>query len=228
MQPAPLAVETRDRASASASLHRLHEGAGADFTSSTSASSPAASFFDRIDAVMRSIDSTVAGHIADRVKPAVGGRDVGRSRRDDGAASPRRICAQDRLRCQRPVRKPGIASSLSSVPPGVPEPAARDHRDIGAAGRQRGASRSEVQSPIPPVECLSTTGPGRSQSSTCPLSRMARVRATRPSSPTGPFSRTAMAKAPAWASVTSPEARPCANQSPTPPARAGRRRAASR
>ncbi len=39
-----------------------------------------------------------------------------------------------------------------------------------------------MQSPMPPVECLSTTGPGRSQSRTRPVSRMARVSATRPSS----------------------------------------------
>ena len=45
-------------------------------TSMTSASSPAASFFDRIEATISGIDSTVAGHVAQRVQAAVGGREV--------------------------------------------------------------------------------------------------------------------------------------------------------
>src|SRR5690606_8635336 len=63
---------------------------------------------------------------------------------------------------------------------------------------------------MPPVECLSTTGPGRFQSSTLPESRMASVQATRSVS-SSRLRRTAIAKAPAWASVTAPEARPLAN-----------------
>ena len=55
------------------------------FTSMTSASSPAASFFDRIEAVISGIDSTVAGHVADGVEPPVGGREVG-GLADDRAA----------------------------------------------------------------------------------------------------------------------------------------------
>ena len=59
MQPAPCAVLTSDRASASARSGVFMNAPEPHFTSSTSASSPAASFFDRIDAVIRSIDSTV-------------------------------------------------------------------------------------------------------------------------------------------------------------------------
>ena len=47
-----------------------------------------------------------------------------------------------------------------------------------------GPSISETTSPTPPVECLSTTGPGRFRdfhSMTWPESRIARVKATRSS-----------------------------------------------
>ena len=54
-------------------------------TSRMSASRPAASFFDRIEAVIRSMVSTVAGDVADGVEAAVGGGEVG-GLADDGAA----------------------------------------------------------------------------------------------------------------------------------------------
>ncbi len=58
-QPAPVAVSTSARASATASSSRAMKAPEPAFTSSTSPSSPAASFFDRIDAVIRSTLSTV-------------------------------------------------------------------------------------------------------------------------------------------------------------------------
>ena len=58
--PAPLAVETSEPASASASSMLFMKAPLPTFTSSTRASSPAASFFDRIEAVIRSMLSTVA------------------------------------------------------------------------------------------------------------------------------------------------------------------------
>ena len=51
------------------------------FTSITSASSPAASFLDRIEATISGIDSTVAGRVAQRVEAAVGRRELGASGR---------------------------------------------------------------------------------------------------------------------------------------------------
>ena len=67
-------------------------------------------------------------------------------------------------------------ASLSSVPPEWPRP----RPDIiGTSTPQQAASGariSEVLSPTPPVLCLSTLGPGRSdQSSRWPESVMARV-----------------------------------------------------
>ena len=58
-QPAPFATSTSASASARASCSVAMKAPEPVFTSSTSASRPAASFFDRIEAVMRSIDSTV-------------------------------------------------------------------------------------------------------------------------------------------------------------------------
>ena len=58
-QPAPFAVSTRAWARRGALSGFFRIAPEPDFTSSTSASSPAASFFDKIDAVIRSIDSTV-------------------------------------------------------------------------------------------------------------------------------------------------------------------------
>jgi hypothetical protein len=58
--PAPLAVATRARASSMASASVFMNAPEPAFTSSTSPSSPAASFLDRMEAVMRSTDSTVA------------------------------------------------------------------------------------------------------------------------------------------------------------------------
>ena len=55
------------------------------------------------------------------------------------------------------TRKPGIDSSLSSVPPVWPSP----RPDIIPSGTPHaatsGPSGSEILSPTPPVECLSTT-----------------------------------------------------------------------
>ena len=59
-QPAPFAVSTSARASVRASSAVFMKAPLPTFTSRTSAPSPAASFLDRIEAVMRSTDSTVA------------------------------------------------------------------------------------------------------------------------------------------------------------------------
>ncbi len=58
-QPAPFAVSTRAWARRPALSAFFRMAPDPALTSRTSASSPAASFFDRIDAVIRSIDSTV-------------------------------------------------------------------------------------------------------------------------------------------------------------------------
>jgi hypothetical protein len=60
LSPAPLATSTRLAASSAASRLRAMNAPLPSFTSSTSDCRPAASFFDRIEAVMSGTDSTVA------------------------------------------------------------------------------------------------------------------------------------------------------------------------
>ncbi len=99
---------------------------------------------------------------------------------------------------------------MSSVPPEWPRPRPEI---IGTAPPQAatiGASMSETLSPTPPVECLSSGGPGRSasdQSRTVPESRIARVKATS-SARVIPRKKTAIAKAAAWPSVIVPSVSP--------------------
>src|SRR3954453_22571972 len=100
-----------------------------------------------------------------------------------------------------------MLSSLSSVPPVWPRPRPEI---IGTAAPQAariGARISETLSPTPPVECLSSTGRSRSQSSTTPESRMPVVSATR-SSPSRPRRKNAIASAPTWASESPPSVMP--------------------
>jgi hypothetical protein len=97
-----------------------------------------------------------------------------------------------------PVRKPGMDSSLSTVPPVCPSP----RPDImGTATPQLatiGASRSETLSPTPPVECLSTTGmPSPSHSMLSPEAIMASVSAAS-SSGAIPRKNTAISSAEIW------------------------------
>jgi hypothetical protein len=96
------------------------------------------------------------------------------------------------------TRKPGIDSSLSSVPPVWPSP----RPDIFAMGTPQlatsGASTSVVLSPTPPVECLSTLTPGMPvRSIISPLRAMASVSHT-VSSPSSPLSSAAMSQAAIW------------------------------
>src|SRR3954447_5059894 len=100
-----------------------------------------------------------------------------------------------------------MLSSLSSVPPVWPRPRPEI---IGTAPPQAsrvGASIRLTLSPTPPVECLSTTGLSRFQSSTLPESRIARVNARR-SSLSRPLRKKAIASAPTWASERLPSVIP--------------------
>ncbi len=205
-QPAPFAVSTSARASASASAAVFRNAPLPDFTSSTSPSSPAASFFDRIEAVIRSTLSTAAASSR-----------IAYSRRSAGARSAlaatmaQPVCATQRrnVGSSGSVQKAGDRFQLVQRAARMAQAPAGYHRHIRPAGRQHRRKDQDTVSPIPPVECLSTTGPGRSQRITRPLSRIARVSATRPSAPM-PRVRTAMAKAPACASLTAPSASPVA------------------
>ena len=122
------------------------------FTSSTRPFSPSASFFDMMLAEIRGIDSTVAvtSRSAYSLRSAGAISAVGPMSAQPSFCTCAFASASERL-----VRKPGIASSLSSVPPVWPSP----RPDIiGTATPQaatRGPSTRETLSPTPPVECLS-------------------------------------------------------------------------
>jgi hypothetical protein len=99
---------------------------------------------------------------------------------------------------ERFTRKPGIASSLSSVPPVWPRP----RPDIMGTGTPHaaasGARIKEVLSPTPPVLCLSTLTPGMSRRSTrTPECTIASV-SNAVSSAVIPRSRIAISSADAW------------------------------
>ena len=105
-------------------------------TSITSASSPAASFFDRIEATISGIDSTVAGRVAQRVEAAVGRRQL-RRLADDRAAGLADHAAQP-LEVRRGVVA-GDRVELVERAAGVAEPAAGDHRHAGRRRPRRSA-----------------------------------------------------------------------------------------
>jgi len=98
----------------------------------------------------------------------------------------------------RSTRNPGMASSLSRVPPVWPSPRPLTMGTTTPQAAAMGASASETLSPTPPVECLSTLTPGRSErSSTWPERSMASVRAA-VSASSMPRKKTAMQKAASW------------------------------
>ena len=57
---------------------------------------------------------------------------------------------------ESPVLKPGIASSLSMVPPVCASPLPANIGTVAPAARNAGARIMLILSPTPPVECLST------------------------------------------------------------------------
>ena len=117
------------------------------------ASAPAASFFDITEAAIR----PGAGTVPVTSRRAYSSRSAGTSAADWATtAQPTVPTWTSSSDVESAMRKPGIASSLSSVPPVC----ARPRPDIFATGipiaAQSGASASVVLSPTPPVECLST------------------------------------------------------------------------
>ena len=66
---------------------------------------------------------------------------------------------------ERSVRKPGIASSLSSVPPVCPRPRPLTIGTGTPQAATSGARQIDTLSPTPPVECLSAVGLVREEKS---------------------------------------------------------------
>ena len=104
------------------------------------------------------------GGVAQRVEDAVGRHQArGLARRARSPRAPARARSRAGVSA---VRKPGIASSLSSVPPVWPSARPAIIGTVEARTRRTAApAHSEILSPTPPVECLSTAGAAQSRSS---------------------------------------------------------------
>src|SRR5467141_3826996 len=109
----------------------------------------------------------------------------------------------------RSTRKPGMLSSLSSVPPVWPRPRPLTIGTRTPQTAASGASGSEILSPTPPVECLSTLRPGmRERSSTFPDLSIAVSQAGSSRTGSRPRKNTAMRKAASCSSATLPSVAP--------------------
>ena len=138
-RPLPAATSTIACASSRAASRSAMNAPEPALTSITSASRPAASFLDRIEATISGSDSTVRGRVADRVQPPVGRRQVA-GLADDRAARVRDRRAQALGVGRREVA--GDRLELVERAAGVAEAAAGDHRHRAAA---RGDHRREQQ-----------------------------------------------------------------------------------
>lgn len=144
-------------------------------TSSTRLSGPSASFLHMMDAVWRGTARTVA--VTSR--SAYIFRSAGHMSADvlTIAAFTLRSVAL-KVSTSRLTVRPGTDSSLSSVPPVCPRPRPDIIGTIAPSEATIGARMRLVLSPTPPVLCLSTLGPARSErSSFAPLCTIARVSA---------------------------------------------------
>ncbi len=96
------------------------------------------------------------------------------------------------------TRKPGIDSSLSSVPPVCPSPRPLIFANGTPHAATTGPITSDALSPTPPVECLSTTlRPSGERSIVSPLRTIASVSAC-VSAGVIPRNHTAMQNAAIW------------------------------
>ncbi len=133
------------------------------FTSSTRASTPSASFFDMMEDEISGMDSTVP--VTSRSEyslPSAGARrSVWPMKHRPSSESCLVNSSAERL-----VRKPGIDSSLSRVPPVWPSARPDIIGTTTPAAAAKGATIRLVLSPTPPVECLSTLTPGMEERST--------------------------------------------------------------
>src|SRR5690606_20068863 len=102
------------------------------------------------------------------------------------------------------MRKPGIVSSLSTVPPVCPRPRPLIIGTGTPSAATSGASTSETLSPTPPVECLSTFTPGTAERSTTTPERSITSTSAASSSSFSPTKKTAIRKAAIWYSSTLP------------------------
>jgi len=124
-------------------------------TSRTSAAVPSAIFLDMIELAISGIDSTVpvTSRSAYSLRSA-GARPVPAAQITQPVSWSTAIISA----VGSSARQPGMASSLSRVPPVWPRPRPDSCGTAAPHAATSGASTSETLSPTPPVECLSTVG----------------------------------------------------------------------
>ena len=174
--PAPLPILTISCASAKESASSFINAPLPVLTSSTIASAPAASFLLMMEDAIRDILSTVAvtslsayNFLSAGAKSAV----------CPIIAMPMRFTLSRNCCSDIAVENPEKLSSLSIVPPVCPSPLPLIFATVTPAAATIGVSASEVLSPTPPVECLSTFTPWMSlKSSMSPLFAIAIVSAS--------------------------------------------------
>ena len=144
-------------------------------TSSTRADVPSAIFFDMIELAISGIDSTVPVTSRSAYSLRSAGASPGPAAQ---MTQPTRRSAAIISAGDRAARQPGMASSLSSVPPVWPRPRPDSCGTAAPHAATSGARMSETLSPTPPVECLSTVGrPTPDRSSRSPEAIIAAVQA---------------------------------------------------
>ncbi len=171
------------------------------FTSSTSAGVPSAIFLLMIEDAISGIDSTVPvtsrsaySFLSAGARPGPG----------EQITAPTSSSSRSRSAGARSARQPGIASSLSRVPPVWPNPRPDNCGTAAPQAATIGASGSVIMSPTPPVECLSTTGRrSAAKSIRSPVAIIAAVQVLS-SAASRPRKTIAMASAAICSSPTSP------------------------
>ena len=165
-------------------------------TSRTIASAPEAIFFDMMLAAISWTLSTVAVTSRSAYSRLSAGT---RSPVWPMIASPTSLICATNSSSDSSTRKPGIASSLSSVPPVWPSPRPLIFPNGTPHAATIGPTAIVVLSPTPPVECLSTTvrPSAACRSSVSPLRTIASVNAN-VSAGVSPRKNTAMQKAAIW------------------------------
>ena len=161
--PIWLPISTMVRASLSASSALCINAPLPAFTSSTMASAPEASFLLIMLEAMSGMPSTVpVTSLSAYISLSAGTRFFvcPITQRPISAT----ICLN--LSIVSSTLTPGTDSSLSSVPPVWPSPRPLIFATVPPHAATRGAAISVVESPTPPVECLSTFTPARSSSLT--------------------------------------------------------------
>ena len=197
--PASLPSATMVSASSRASSASFMNAPDPTLTSSTSAPVPSAIFLLMIELAISGIDSTVPVTSRSAYSFLSAG-----ARPDPAAQITAPTSSSWRIISSLPseARQPGIASSLSSVPPVCPSPRPDSCGTATPHAATSGASGSVILSPTPPVECLSAVGRDSAEKSIrSPLAIIAAVqRAT--SRRSMPFSRIAIASADICSSAT--------------------------